>query len=115
GRHAARARGAASGKHPQVAGIRIPSMFGTKTTPALEPPRPAVVPGAAGGPGLAEPDVHVLDRLHVLYKYRRVMISVTLLVLIAGIVQTYTTTPAYQATIQVRAEPATSQTQAVQQ
>src|SRR4051794_12502660 len=78
----------------------------TKTTPGLEPPQPAVpVTGVPGGPGMVEPDVHVLDRLHVLYKYRKAMISVTALVLVAGILQTATTTPAYKSTASVRAEP----------
>jgi capsular exopolysaccharide synthesis family protein len=73
------------------------------------------VTGLPGG-GLGEqPDVHVLDRLHVLYKYRKAMISVLLLVLVAGILQTYTTTPAFRATAKVRAEPETAQISAVQQ
>src|SRR5688572_22711889 len=91
-------------------------MLGPRSTPGIEPPQPAVpVTGLPGG-GLGEqPDVHVLDRLHVLYKYRKAMISVLLLVLIAGILQTYTTTPEYRAIAKVRAEPETAQIGAVQQ
>ena len=79
-------------------------MSGPKPSAGIEPPQPAVpVTGLPGVP--VEQEVHVLDRLHVLYKYRKAMISVTLLVLIGGIVQTYTTTPAYRSVAQVRVEP----------
>jgi capsular exopolysaccharide synthesis family protein len=82
-------------------------MFEPKT-PGIEPPQPAVpVTGVPGGPGFVEPDVHVLDRLHVLYKFRKAMIAVTLLVLVAGVVQTYTTTKEYRAESVVRVEPDT--------
>ncbi len=89
-------------------------MFGP-STPGLEPPQAAVpVGGVPGAPNFSEPEVHLLDRLSVLYKYRRVIISVTLLVLVAGVAQTLTTTPEYQATALIRAEPDTSTTAALQ-
>ncbi len=91
-------------------------MLGPSSTPGSEPPHPAVpVTGLPGGGLGDQPDVHVLDRLHVLYKYRKAMISVLLLVLVAGILQTYTTTPAFRATAKVRADPETAQISAVQQ
>jgi succinoglycan biosynthesis transport protein ExoP len=91
-------------------------MFGNRTTPGIEPPQPAVpVTGLPGGQGLGDqPDVHVLDRLHVLYKYRKAMISIIVLVLMAGIAQTYTTTPAFLGTAKVRVQPNSSQINATQ-
>jgi succinoglycan biosynthesis transport protein ExoP len=89
-------------------------MAGAKSSAGFEPPQPAVpVTGLPGAP--VEQEVHVLDRLHVLYKYRKAMISVTLLVLIGGIVQTYTTTPAYESTAQVRVQPESQSILALQQ
>jgi capsular exopolysaccharide synthesis family protein len=41
--------------------------------------------------------VHLLDRVSVLYRYRRIMITVFGLVVLAMTVQTYTTTPLYRA------------------
>jgi polysaccharide biosynthesis transport protein len=46
-------------------------------------------------------EVHVLDRLSVLYKYRRVVIVVFALVVAWFLVQSYTTTPMYRATAQL--------------
>src|SRR5471032_2466399 len=81
-------------------------MFGPKTPVTLEPPAPAMpVSGVPGAPGLGEGgDVHLLDRLSVVYRYSRVAITVIVLVLIAGVVQTYTTTPQYSATATVQIE-----------
>ena len=42
-------------------------------------------------------DIHLLDRLNVLYKYRHVAISVLLIVLLGSLLRTYTTTPMYRA------------------
>ena len=45
----------------------------------------------------AEKGVHLLDRLNVVYKYRYVALSVFLVVVLASLVRTYTTTPLYRA------------------
>jgi len=49
-------------------------------------------------------DIHLLDRLGVIYRYRRIMIAVLLLVMAATIVQTYTTVPLYRASARVLIE-----------
>jgi polysaccharide biosynthesis transport protein len=51
-------------------------------------------PDAPGG----DSDVHLLDRLSVVYRYRRLVVSIVAIVLVAGIVQTFTTVPRYRAT-----------------
>ena len=56
------------------------------------PPMPAGMPATGG-----ESDVHLLDRLSVVYRYRRLVISIVLLVLAGGVVQTFTTVPRYRA------------------
>ncbi|MBA3949171.1 MAG: polysaccharide biosynthesis tyrosine autokinase [Acidobacteria bacterium] len=71
-----------------------------KTPQALEPAThesyaagaPPTLPG--GGDG----EIHLLDRLSVLYRYRRLAISLVLLVFIGGIVQTFSTIPRFRAT-----------------
>ncbi|MGH9147703.1 MAG: GumC family protein [Vicinamibacterales bacterium] len=42
-------------------------------------------------------DVHVLDRLTVLFKYRYVALSILVLVILGSLLRTYTTTPLYRA------------------
>ena len=81
-------------------------MFGPKTSVTIEPPAPASsVVGMPGAPGLGEGgDVHLLDRLSVIYRYRRVALSVLALVLVAGAVQSYTETPMFRATAQLQIE-----------
>jgi capsular exopolysaccharide synthesis family protein len=80
-------------------------MFGDRNNVLIEPPAPAGpvsgLPGGGHAPG--EGEVHLLDRLSVLYRYRKVVATVIVVVLIAGVVQTMTTTPEYraEATIQV--------------
>lgn len=56
-------------------------------------------------------DIHVLDRLNVLYKYRHIAISVLLLVLLGSLLKTYTTTPMYraQARIEIQDERSASE------
>ncbi|HTL02948.1 MAG TPA: polysaccharide biosynthesis tyrosine autokinase [Vicinamibacterales bacterium] len=49
-------------------------------------------------------DTHLLDRLNAVYKYRYVVVTVFLLVIIGVIVRTYTTTPMYRATTTVLVE-----------
>ncbi|HLB45339.1 MAG TPA: polysaccharide biosynthesis tyrosine autokinase [Candidatus Limnocylindrales bacterium] len=56
-------------------------------------------PRHQGATGLFQPDsdVHLLDRLNVVYKYRRVALSVFLLIILGSLLRTYTTVPMYQA------------------
>lgn len=57
-----------------------------------------------GFPGRSEGDVHLLDRVGVLFRYRHVVIAVLVLVMVAAVVQTYTTVPLYRASAQVLIE-----------
>jgi len=59
---------------------------------ATPPPLPPGMPMAGG-----EGEMHLLDRLSVVYRYRRLVISIVALILIGGIVQTFTTIPRYKA------------------
>jgi succinoglycan biosynthesis transport protein ExoP len=80
-------------------------MFGDRNNVLIEPPAPAApVSGLPGGHGPAEGEVHLLDRLSVIYRYRKIVITVILVVLIAGVVQTMTTTPEYRATASVQVD-----------
>ena len=56
----------------------------------------AAPPGmpSTGGEG----DIHLLDRLSVVYRYRRLAIAIVLLVLTGGVVQTFTTPRIFKAT-----------------
>jgi len=77
-------------------------MFGDRNNVLIEPPAPAQPTGSLpGGPG-SEGDVHLLDRLSVLYRYRRIVLTVVVIVMIAGVVQTMTTTPEYRASARVQ-------------
>jgi polysaccharide biosynthesis transport protein len=60
---------------------------------------PAPPPAAAGGTGqfVPEGDVHLLDRLAVLYRYRRLCVTVFILSTAAMIIQGYTNVQMYQA------------------
>lgn len=82
-------------------------MFNSKTPVTIEPPAPAMpVSGVPGGPGgYGESEVHLLDRLSVIYRYRNVVIAVIFIVLIGGAVQTYTTTKEYKTTAQIQIDP----------
>lgn len=80
-------------------------MFGDRNNVLIEPPAPATpVSGLPGAPGSGEGEIHLLDRLSVLYRYRRIVLSVILVVMVAGTVQTLTTTPEYMAASTVRIE-----------
>src|SRR5688500_1220012 len=57
------------------------------------PPLPPSMP-PAGGTG----EMHLLDRLSVVYRYRRLVTSIVVLVVAGSIVQTFTTVPRYKAT-----------------
>jgi capsular exopolysaccharide synthesis family protein len=52
--------------------------------------------GRTGVPAV-EHDIHVLDRLNVLFKYRYVALGVFALVILGSLLRTYTTTPLYRA------------------
>src|SRR5918994_3710662 len=69
-------------------------------------PPPAKAPQRAAGKGLfpTDSDTHLLDRLNAIYKYRYVVLTVFLLVLLAVAVRTFTTTPMYRATTSVLIE-----------
>lgn len=70
-------------------------------------------PAAQPGPSQAfssEPDVHVLDRLSVLYKYRRIVCVVFALVVGAMMLQTYTTPKMYRAQVRLVIEDERSAT-----
>src|SRR6266576_1247576 len=60
--------------------------------------------GAPKGLFPVDSDTHLLDRLNAIYKYRYVVVTVFLLVIIGVIVRTYTTTPMYRATTTVLVE-----------
>lgn len=51
-----------------------------------------------------EQDTHLLDRLNAIYKYRHVVITVFLLVMVGVVIRTYTTIPLYRATTRVLIE-----------
>jgi uncharacterized protein involved in exopolysaccharide biosynthesis len=82
-------------------------MFSSKTPVTIEPPAPAMpVSGVPGGPGgYGESEVHLLDRLSVLYRYRNIVIAVVAVVLVGGALQTYTTTKEYRSVAVVRIDP----------
>ena len=67
-----------------------------------QPPSGARQSGTAAPRGrpaapAVEHDIHVLDRLNVLFKYRYVALSVFALVILGSLLRTYTTTPLYRA------------------
>jgi capsular exopolysaccharide synthesis family protein len=71
-------------------------------------PQPASAPPLGLPPGFGgfqvEGDVHLLDRLGVVYRYRRIVITVLGLVMVGAVVQTYTTVPLYRAAARVQIE-----------
>jgi polysaccharide biosynthesis transport protein len=69
-------------------------------------PAPAKGPQRAVGKGLFnnDSDTHLLDRLNAIYKYRYVVVTVFLLVLLSVAVRTFTTTPMFRATTSVLIE-----------
>ncbi len=52
----------------------------------------------------ADSDTHLLDRLNAIYKYRYVITTIFLLVMLGVTIRTYTTTPLYRATTSVLIE-----------
>ncbi|GMV20219.1 MAG: hypothetical protein AMXMBFR57_01680 [Acidimicrobiia bacterium] len=80
-------------------------MFGDRKDTLIEPPAPAApVAGLPGHHGGNEGEVHLLDRLSVLYRYRKVVLTVLVVVVLAGVVQTMTTTPEYDASAIVQVD-----------
>jgi polysaccharide biosynthesis transport protein len=81
-------------------------MFGDRNNVLIEPPAPAApVSGLPGGQGTGDGEIHLLDRLSVLYRYRRIVITIVIVVMLAGVVQTMTTTPEYRAEASVQIDP----------
>ena len=79
-------------------------MFGDRNNVLIEPPAAPATPvsGLPGAPGAGDGEIHLLDRLSVLYRYRKIVLSVILVVMVAGTVQTLTTTAEYRSTSTVR-------------
>ncbi len=77
-------------------------MTDTTSAAASRHGRPQGLP--PGFPGHPEGDVHLLDRVGVLFRYRHVVIAVLVLVMVAAVVQTYTTVPLYRASARVLIE-----------
>jgi capsular exopolysaccharide synthesis family protein len=69
-----------------------------KNPQTLEPPTEQYSAGAPPAMPGGDGDVHLLDRLSVVYRYRRLVISIVLLVVIGGVIQTFSTIPRYRAT-----------------
>src|SRR3954462_14985867 len=73
------------------------------------PPSSGTTTAAAGSPGAAAPyspdnEVHLLDRLAVLYRYRRLCVTVFILVTSAMIIQGYSNVKIFQAQARVLIE-----------
>ena len=68
----------------------------TTVNPGTTPSRPQTASARALFP--VDSDTHLLDRLNAIYKYRYIVITVFLLVMLSAVVRTYTTTPMYRAT-----------------
>ena len=60
-------------------------------------PKTAGSPPARGGPHPVESNIHLLDRVAVLYRYRAIAISVFILTTLAVIVQGSAAVPMYRA------------------
>src|SRR6185295_13704928 len=76
----------------------------TQQGPANQNPLARPAAGAAKSLFPTDSDTHLLDRLNAIYKYRYVVASVFMLVMIGVAVRTYTTTPMYRATTTVLIE-----------
>src|ERR1700737_2947869 len=68
------------------------------------PPPRQQASGAPKGLFPVESDTHLLDRLSAIYKYRYLVVTVFLLVIVGVLVRTFTTTPMYRATTSVLIE-----------
>jgi capsular exopolysaccharide synthesis family protein len=83
---------------------------GSSTTIRAASAPPGVTTGSAGGPSPSPPpyapenEVHLLDRIAVLYRYRRLCITVFILVTAAMIIQGYSNVKIYQAQARVLIE-----------
>jgi capsular exopolysaccharide synthesis family protein len=78
-------------------------MFGDRNNVLIEPPAPAAPVGGPGGPG-GDGEIHLLDRLSVIYRYRKVAFTVVVVVFTAGFVQAMATTPEFRATASVQVQ-----------
>src|SRR5690606_1868599 len=70
--------------------FKTPQTLEPSTTENYSSGLPPAMPGGEG-------DVHLLDRLSVLYRHRRLVIATVILVLVGGVVQTFSTVPRYRA------------------
>src|SRR5436189_2786932 len=79
----------------------------TSAGPRPIPPSGGVAPPLTYG---TDGDVHILDRLAVLYRYRRIAITVFVLTTAALMIQGYSTIPMFEARAQIEidAERATA-------
>lgn len=78
-------------------------MFGDRNNVLIEPPAPAAPVSGSHGPG-GDGEIHLLDRLSVIYRYRKVAFTVVVVVFTAGLVQAMATTPEYRATASVQVQ-----------
>ena len=77
-------------------------------TPTASQPPDSGASAAPPGQGLPyQPDVHLLDRLSTVYKYRKGVIAVFLLVIGWVMVESYTTIPTYQARVRLQIDDET--------
>ena len=76
--------------------FKTPQSDAPQGDPRTTTPLPPGMPAGGG-----ESDMHLLDRLSVVYRYRRLVISIVLLILVGSIVQTFTTVRRYKATATV--------------
>ena len=65
------------------------------------PPVPSPAPAAPPAPYAPENEVHLLDRLAVLYRYRRISLAVFALTTATMMIQGFTNTPIYQTRAQL--------------
>src|SRR3989442_3016981 len=79
-----------------------------RTPPGPARPGPTPTPASASAhtppsapPYLPESDIHLLDRVAVLYGYRRIALSVFVLATAAMMIQGFTNTPVFQARAQI--------------
>ena len=72
--------------------------------PPVRPSKPAAPAAPAGPTFTPENDVHLLDRIAVLYRYRRIVVAVFVLTAAAMMIQGYTTLQLFQAQAQIMIE-----------
>src|SRR3954452_25532133 len=83
-----------------------PSTSSSKSCTSTRPASPgAAVPGASlAAPYTADSEVHILDRLAVVFRYRRIVVSVFLLSSLAMMIQDYSSVKVFRAQAQLLIE-----------